>query len=180
VLIDPAISLAFALSLAALLGVSAARKLGAFPEFAGVVRNYDIAPASLSTTLAVLVVATEAALAVGLIPPATRSAAAFAAACLFAAYAAAIALNLMRGRSSIDCGCSFGASGAPISPALIYRNAVLVAFALAAAAPVASRALGAFDVLAIGLFAAAAAALYLANESLAANAARFYAAESAR
>jgi len=180
VLIDPAISLAFAISLAALLGASAARKLGAFSEFAGVVRNYDIAQSQLATPLAVLVVGAEAVLAVGLVPPETRSAAAFGAACLFAAYAAAIALNLMRGRPSIDCGCSFGASGVGISPALIYRNAVLVAVALAAASPISSRQLGLFDYATIGLVAAAAGALYLANESLLANAARHHAMERDR
>ncbi len=178
--IDPAIKMAVGLSLALLLAASAAHKTSSPRAFLEVVRNYKIAPAAVAPPLAFILIAMEMMLAIGLLAPAAQSAAGIGAACLFAFYAIAIAINLARGRVAIDCGCSFGKSADRLSPALLYRNGALIAAALIMTAPVSSRVLGLFDFVSIGLFCATVAALYLANESVRTNAVRFHAMERLR
>lgn len=179
-LIDPAVSTALALSLAALFAASAAHKVGDFQRFIGVVRNYSIMPVWLASSAAGIVVAMEFVLAAGFLAPAIRGFAGSGAAALLVVYASAIGLNLMRGRSDIDCGCSFGGSGERLTPALIARNFGLAIFALIAAAPTGARGLGLLDITSIALFALSSAALYAAFEGLRTNAARFHAAERIR
>lgn len=179
-LIDPAVSTALALSLAALFAASAAHKVGDFRRFVGVVRNYSIMPVWMAPTAAGIVVSMEFALAAGFLAPAFRGLAGSGAAFLLAAYTGAIGLNLLRGRSDIDCGCSFGGSGERLTPALIARNFGLAIFALIAAAPTGARGLGLIDIASVALFALSAAALYAAFEGLRTNAARFHAAERIR
>lgn len=170
--IDAAITTTAAIAIAMLFAASAARKVADFAEFAGVVRNYAIAPAALSAPLGGLLIAIEASIAALLLAPATRAAAGVAAAALFCIYAMAIGLNLARGRTSIDCGCSFGASGDRLSPTLLYRNGLLAATALVAAAPASSRALSLADFAFVALFSLTAAAAYLAAETLRSTASR--------
>jgi hypothetical protein len=93
----------------------------------------------------------EAAAALGLVTP-WRPAAALLAAGLLALYGAAMAWHLLRGRV-LDCGC--GGAPLPLSAALVARNAVLAAVALAAAPPSTGRPVGVAD------FGVAAAALLL-------------------
>lgn len=178
--IDPAISAAFGVSLAALFAASAAHKARGFSEFAGVVRNYQIAPERIATALSAVVICAESYVAAGLVFPSTRTMAGIFAAALLLAYGGAIAFNLARGRRDIDCGCNFGGSTERLTPVLAIRNAVLALLALAAAAPVGSRGLGPFDYASVALFALAAAALYVAFEGLRANHARFLAAGHVR
>jgi hypothetical protein len=179
VTLDPAISLALSFSLAALLAASAAHKLKAPRAFAGVVRDYQIAPASLSPLLVIAVIALEAAIAAGLLAPSLRSVAALGAATLFAGYGLAIGVNIARGRNAIDCGCSFG-GGAQLTPLLLVRNGVLVCAALAALLPVAARPLVMVDYSSIGIFVLAIGVLYVTAESIISNTARFGAMESVR
>lgn len=171
--IDPAISLAMALALTTLFAAGAVHKAQARSEFVGIVANYRLAPAALAPAIALAIVALEAVLAIALIAPPTRAGAGVAAAFLLAAYGAAIGFNLVRGRTNIDCGCSFGGGTNRIGPGLLLHNAVLVAAALVIALPAGARVLGAFDFAYSVLFAAAAAVLYLTFEKLRANADRF-------
>lgn len=171
--IDPAIATAISISIASLLAASAARKLASLRKFADVVRRYDLVPAALALPAGAIVAAVETGLSVGLLIPVVRAAAGVGAAALFAFYAVAIGVNLARGRASIDCGCSFGASGDRLSSALLYRNGALVFAALSAATPTSDRALGAVDFVAVILFVLTAAALYLTAETLRSNAVRF-------
>ena len=170
---DPAIALALALGLAALLAASALHKARTLPSFVEVVRHYRLAPDFAAPFLAILIAALEAALAAGLLAPGMRALAGIGAAALFALYAGAIGFNLMRGRVDIDCGCSFGPSGDRLTPALLARNVVLVLAAVIVASPTTGRALGAFDFAGAALFALSAAAMYMTFEKLRANAIRF-------
>ncbi len=178
--IDPAISLSFGLSLAALLGAAAAHKIVSFSEFVGVVRNYRIAPNGLAAVIALVVIGVESALALGLLAPAFRSAAALGAAMLFAVYAGAIGFNLSRGNNAIDCGCSFGAAADRLGPALLFRNGALVAAALLTALPTSAREIGPFGYTSAALFVLTISILYLAAESARSNADRFHAMGHAR
>jgi hypothetical protein len=87
-------------------------------------------------------------------------------------YAAAIAINLRRGRAHISCGCGFGgASGGdqPLSWWLVARNLLLGALALLATLPATSRALGAYDWLTLALALAASGLLYAGASQLMRN-----------
>jgi uncharacterized membrane protein YphA (DoxX/SURF4 family) len=105
-------------------------------EFAGAVDAYRLVPAALVRPLATwlprLEVAAAALLALGV---ASRPAA-LAALALLLGFAAAIAVNLLRGRT-IDCGCLGTAAPRRIGWPLVARNLVLAGMALlvAAAAP---------------------------------------------
>ena len=176
-LIDPAISTAFGFSLSALFAASAAHKATGFAEFAGVLRNYRIAPDAMVTPLAFLAIVIEAALALGLLAPSVRAIAAIGSAGLLSAYGLAMAVNIARGRVDIDCGCSFGASSDRLAWSLVIRNGVLALIAILVASPTAARSLGWTDFAFSALFVATAAAFYLTFEALRANWARFVATE---
>jgi len=173
VTIDPAISYSFGIGLAALLIAGAAHKLRRPSAFFEILSNYRIAPEALSPVIGAIAIAAELAIAVGLLIPAIRSIAACAGAGLFAVYGGAIALNIARGRTAIDCGCSFGGGReGRLTPWLLARNGALALAALAVALPVGARALGWVDGATIIIFVAGAAALYAAFEALMALPAR--------
>ena len=97
---------------------------------------------------------------------------AVASAGLLGIYAAAIAINIMRGRVHFDCGCGFGGKSDNeqyLSGGLIARNIVLIAVALATMLPVTPRELVFADY--VILFAAllAIASLFGAANQLMAN-----------
>ncbi|MFN3958779.1 MAG: MauE/DoxX family redox-associated membrane protein [Parvularculaceae bacterium] len=171
-LIDPALSLAAALPLTGLLAASAAHQARDLRRFAAAVEAYKLLPPGAGVVAAPILIIAQAAAAAGLLAPSCRFEAGLLAAALFTAYGAAIAFNLALGRRDIECGCVFGRAGEGLSAGQVWRNAALVSFALVAAAPTASRALGPFDFVSVGLFAAAAAALYAGFEAILGNAAR--------
>lgn len=95
----------------------------------------------------------EAALALALLSP-WRDLAALGAAALLLLYGLAMAWHRAQGHA-LDCGC--GGEPLPLSWALVVRNLLLAAVALAAGLPMLPRALG------VGDFAVIAAALLLAT-----------------
>jgi len=171
--LDPAIMTALGLALAALFGASAAHKIRTRREFVGIVRNYEIAPDWASAPAAALVILVETAIAAMLVAPETRGPGAFAAAGLLLAYGALMSVNILRGRTEIDCGCGFGPNRERLTTGLLVRNGLLAVGAIIAASPSSDRALGAFDFAVIALFVATASAFYLSFEALRANRARF-------
>jgi hypothetical protein len=125
--LDPALALTVALLLAGVLATAAVSKLGAPGAFVGVVRNYRLLPEPLVEPLALALPIVELVLALGLLVPATRSEAATAAVALLLLFAAAMAINLWRGRSDIDCGCFVGLVRQRINWVLVHRNLALAA-----------------------------------------------------
>jgi hypothetical protein len=105
-------------------------KIGGYGEFVGIVRDYRLLPARLEVVAAPLLLACECLVVAGLVLPQTRAGAAALAAGLLLAYALAIGLNLLRGRTTIDCGCGGGGQG--ISGLHLVRNALLSLFTLPA------------------------------------------------
>jgi hypothetical protein len=99
--------------------------------------------------------------------PATRSAAAVVAAVLLSVYALAMAVNMLRGRADIDCGC--GGQPQLLSPWLLLRNAVLVAGSSLLLAPMSERVLAWADGLFLVLMTAVLAMVYLLVEQLVRN-----------
>lgn len=172
-MLDPALSLVLALALALLFATAAAHKLRDWQYFRASLENYRVLPAALVAPASVLAVAAEVAAVATLPFTGTRPAGALLGAGLLAAYALAIAVNLRRGRTRIDCGC-FGTSRRErIAPWMVVRNVLLGLAAIVAALPVASRPLAALDVLTAAGAIAAAAVLYLVFGTLGANAVRF-------
>ncbi|MEE4300152.1 MAG: MauE/DoxX family redox-associated membrane protein [Pseudomonadales bacterium] len=142
-MIDPLIDTVFALALAALFASTAVHKFREGPRFEAQLSEYRLLPEGFVAAAAKALAFVEAVLAVTLVLPATRDLAAIEAALLLASYAAAIGINLLRGRDHIDCGC--GDAPTLLSPWLLLRNAVLVGVAVMVALPESARAFGGLD-----------------------------------
>jgi len=86
---------------------------------------------------------------------------------LLAIYAAAIAVNLRRGRRELDCGCMGFGRRRSISPGMVWRNVVLALALLAAGwLPWTSRPLNWVDVLTMVGGVCAGTLLYMAIDGL--------------
>ncbi|MFN3423131.1 MAG: MauE/DoxX family redox-associated membrane protein [Novosphingobium meiothermophilum] len=103
-------------------------KLRARDTFAGVVANYRLLPGSLVQPMAAMLPLAE--IAVGALLIAGVGAAALPAAALLLLFAGAMAVNIGRGRSHIDCGCGRSELRQPLSRMLVIRNLVLAALVL--------------------------------------------------
>src|SRR6266852_6154390 len=168
--IDPAISWTVSLALAILFGASAAIKFADLPEFRGALENYRIVPEELSIPAAIIVPLSELSGAIGLLVPRFHAAASMLLIFLIAIFTAAIALNLMRGRLYIDCGCFGPMLRQPLSNWLLVRNGVLMLLGLVALMPNAARVMTCLDVVTIKLGASTMVILYGAANYLLANA----------
>lgn len=137
--VDPLWSHAAAAFLGAVLLIGALEKLREPALFRDAVENYRLLPAAGVGAFARLLPLAELLAGALLLPLATRAAGALLALALLAMFTAAIAINVLRGRRRIDCGCG-GAEYTPIGPGVIVRNVLLMLAALAAAAPLLGRA----------------------------------------
>ena len=165
-MIDPVWSLALRAGLALLLASAAVAKLRDLRGFVAAVAGYRLLPAALAAPAAAGFVAGELLLAVCLWLTPLRAASALGAALLLSLYGIAIAINLARGRRDIDCGCGGPLAKQSLSEALVLRNALLAGAALAAALPVAPRALGWLDLWTLAAAVTSMAILYAASNAL--------------
>ena len=124
-MIDPPLQTVIALALALLFASAGLYKLTQTARFSAQLAEYRLLPATLVSSAARLLGAGEMLLAAALLIPMSRAYAGLAAVGLLAAYAAAIAINLLRGRSYIDCGC--GDTPQMLSAWLLLRNGMLAA-----------------------------------------------------
>ena len=141
-MLDPLYIKVLALAFALLLAAAAWHKLSDPGRFRGILAAYRILPEALTAPAAWLLAILEAGLAIAWALGWNLSMTAPATAALFGIYMLAIGLNLLRGRTFIDCGCGFGAaggSGQQLSNHLLLRNALLIAAALTAALPATAR-----------------------------------------
>ena len=168
-MVDPVMPLVVVLSLALLWIMAAVQKLRGFAVFSVVLADYRLIPKRATHACAVAVIALELGLGTGLLIPATRSLALVGSALLLVTYAGAIALNLVRGRRFIDCGCMGPVGHQPLSVWLVARNLSLALLALAAMLPVQGRALVWFDAITVSAAIGSAALLYAATNRLIAN-----------
>jgi uncharacterized membrane protein YphA (DoxX/SURF4 family) len=162
-MVDPALTLLAVLLLALVFGAAALAKLRDLDMFQGVVTQYRLLPASLVRPFVRVLPVVEIGAALALLLPATRALAAATLVGLLVLFAAAMAINLARGRSDIDCGCFIGAQKQRISWALVVRNLVLAGFGLTLLVEGTGRPLAAIDWVTIG---AAAASLLLLYEAI--------------
>lgn len=130
--LDPVVGTIACGSCAALFAVAGAHKLRARSEFAATLAGYRVLPARLLPAASFLVPTLELLIASALLMPGARALASLSGAALLVVYAAAMGLNLLRGRQQLDCGCLGPRGGGVISRALVWRN-TLMACALAVA-----------------------------------------------
>lgn len=164
--VDPVVVIVAQLAVAWLFGHAALQKLRAFDGFRATLLSYRLLPAQAVPAAAGVLLLCEGAIALG--AAAGQATALLGAAGLLALYGLAMAINLVRDREALDCGC--GGPPQPISWYLVARNGLLAGVALLALFPSTGRALGLLDALIVGVALLALAALYATAQ--AAHAAR--------
>ena len=137
-MIDPVLYWIASLCLGVLWLGAALGKWRAGREFQQVLGAYKLLPLGLVPAVALLLPLLELCLALGLIVPVMQRLAASLSAVLLLAYALAMAINLLRGRIHIDCGCSLGKKQA-ISWWLVTRNCALSSVSLGLLLPLTER-----------------------------------------
>lgn len=166
-MIDPLITLIISTSLALLFFMAARHKMSAPHRFEAQLEAYDLLPASLVSPTARVLPIVEMAIVFLILIPATRPFAAFVASLLLTAYALAMAINLVRGRKDIDCGC--GGQPQVLSAWLLLRNVVLVAGSCLLLVPNNGHAIAWSDIPFLFLMTAVLAMVYLLVEQLVRN-----------
>lgn len=183
VAIDPAVEAALRAALALLFAAAAFHKLRDPGAFRAVVADYRVLPAPLGVAAAALLPPLELSASGALAASgagAPRALGPLLAVALLALYGAAIARNLARGRRHLDCGCLGPSLRQPLSGALLARNALLGAAALACLLPAAPRALVWLDAATVAAAAGALALFWSGAHRALANAPRLAALRVAR
>jgi hypothetical protein len=100
---------------------AALHKAQDYKDFVSVLSGYKLIPISMIWVVAGIVILVESFSVLGLLL--TIPYLKYLAASLLIIYAIAIEVNVLRGRTEIDCGC--GGRSLPISQALVSRNLVI-------------------------------------------------------
>jgi hypothetical protein len=164
--LDPVVSTIIALGVALLFCAAALHKLKDWSRFRTALAGYGLVPSSLNPAAALSFVALESLTAATLPFIGSRRIGAFLAAALLVSYALAIFINLLRGRTSIDCGCLGAGQRNRIGGWMVIRNLGLAAATFAATLPTTGRSLTSLDVVTIVGAVLTLAALYAAQDSL--------------
>ena len=164
-MLDPAIGALLLACLTLLFASAALHKLRDLPRFSEVLRAYRVLPED-AVRLAPLVPLAELSVAAGLVAPAVRFGAALAGAALLLVYAAAIGVNLGRGRRDLACGCGGADDARPIAPWMVARNLTLALLLAVTLLPWRERPLLATDALTVGGGAVVATLLYVCLDRL--------------
>ena len=146
-MLDPAFGFLIVAGTALLLVSAAIQKFLRLGRFADIVVAYRVLPTALGRPAAWLIPCLEAAIALALVWEPTRNSAVIAAMVLLLAYAAGLAVNLLRGRRDLDCGCGAARDRRPIAAWMVWRNWVLAAALAIAALPWSPRSLDLTDLL---------------------------------
>jgi hypothetical protein len=173
-MIDPLPVTLVSIAMGLLLAGAAWHKARAFAVFAAVLADYQLLPPVLSAPAARLLPLAEAALAMGWLSGSARPLVAGLTAGLFAVYGAAIAVNLLRGRVHISCGCGLGGTAGAeqlLSWGLVLRNALLIGLCLLPLSPVTQRPFTALDYATLGAALLTTALLYFGAIQLMQNSA---------
>jgi hypothetical protein len=179
-LLDPLIIRIVALGFAVLFLLAALHKLSNRMEFLQVLGGYKILPTILLRPATLVIPNVEIViamgwLAIGVLGFQLRAVPAISAG-LLVIYGSAIAINLIKGRTDIDCGCSFTSSkttkqktSQQISNALVWRNGILALLCVFAMAPISPRIIGSIDYLALIAATLVSTLVYAAMNQLIAN-----------
>jgi hypothetical protein len=171
-MIDPFIVKAVSIVLGLMLLAAAWHKLSSLPAFTTVLFDYHLLPSFLVSFMALVIPAVEILLGAGWLTGVAMNIVAPLTAGLFAIYGSAIAINLLRGRLHISCGCGLGGASSenqPLSWVLVARNTVLLLLALLPLVPIADRAMVWIDWLTLTATLVTSALLYLGASQLLQN-----------
>lgn len=175
---DPLVLKAISIAFGVLLLCTTRHKLASREHFRAVLADYRVMPPAFVPAAAWAVTGVEGLLGCGWLlsgfVPAVAAATGAATAALLSVYTLAIAINLLRGRVFISCGCGLSVAhsdGQPLSWGLVSRNLLLVALAFMATVPLSPRTQGLVDYLTLAAMLPVLALLYLAANQLLANAA---------
>ncbi len=168
-LLDPVVTRAFASTLAIILLAGGWQKLRDPQLFRAAVENYRLLPEPMAAPAAWLLPIVEVLSGVLLLFPETCAAGSLLAVALLLVVTGAVAINLLRGRREIDCGCG-GLSSQPLSWVLVARNLVLALFAWPAAQQGMGRSLFLGDYVTLAGAVLALVGLYVCTNQLLSNA----------
>lgn len=171
-LTDTVVSHALGAALSVLLLVGAWSKLRDLGLFRANVENYQLLPEALVAPAALGLALWEAAAGLAVLLAPTSPLTLAAAGALLLLVTGAVAINVARGRTHIDCGCA-GLSGhsgeQQLSWALVVRNALLLAALVIATSAHAERTLVWVDYLSVAGATLALLGLYVAAGQLLVN-----------
>jgi uncharacterized membrane protein YphA (DoxX/SURF4 family) len=176
---DPALLWIAAATLSIIFAGSALMKLHDIESFRSVVEDFRVLPDALALSFAISIPIIELVSAAAVLTPGFRLLAAIALLLLLLTFSAAIAINLLRGRRGLDCGCFGALLRQKLSGWLLVRNGILAALAARLLTPPLARPMETLDVATIVFASAAAVVLYLAMNYLIANAPKSRALRSA-
>lgn len=156
---------AFSVTLLALVFLAAGlSKLRALEAFEGVVHNFRLLPEAAVRPVTYALPVSEFGVAALVLLPALRAYGGWGAAGLLVVFTAAVAINLLRGRREIDCGCFSSELKQSLSWWLVARNLALLALALwLAGGPAAAQPIGRLEWFIGSVAALVAAVLYAAG-----------------
>jgi hypothetical protein len=160
-ILDPAVGLLVTATLALLFGSASVHKLRDLGRFEEIFTAYGVFSVVSRLRLTWLVPVLELAVAVGLLLDISRLYAAGIGMVLLLVYAAAIAVNLQRGRRDLACGCGGPNDRSPIAPWMVGRNVALALLLGSAWVPWTSRPLVFTDAVTVVFGLATLALVYL-------------------
>lgn len=165
-MLDPAVGTLIVACLVLLFAAAGSHKLRNLPQFCATFAAYEVWPGVLRPQLARLVPLLECVLACGLLVGRTRRLAAAAGVVLLLGYAAAIGVNLLRGRRDLACGCGGFDDRSVIAPWMIVRNVVLAGLLALVLLPWGVRPLEWTDAVTVGCGAMTCGLVYLCLDRL--------------
>lgn len=165
-MLDPAVGLLLVATIALLFASAGVHKLRDLRRFDEIFAAYGVLPAVSRWHLSWLVPVLELAIAAGLSIDGSRLYAALVGIVLLLAYAAAIGINLRRGRRDLACGCGGPDERRPIAPWMVWRNVIIALALVCALAPWARRALGFMDAVTVVFGLLTLALIYLCIDQL--------------
>jgi len=163
---DPAIAALIVACIALLFAGAALHKLRDLRRFDEIFTAYGLFPWAARCRLSRAVPLLEALVAGGLLLDAARLMAAGVGVLLLLAYAGAIAVNLLRGRRELACGCGGPDDRRPIAAWMVGRNILCAALLLPVMLPWSARPLVPTDLVTILGGTAACAVAYLCLDRL--------------
>ena len=164
--IDPAIAILVVACTMLLFGAAAVHKLKDVRHFSEIFAAYGLLPLAVRRPVSHAIPLLEAAVAAGLLFEASRTPAAILGIVLLLAYAAAIAVNLRRGRRELACGCGGPDDSRPIAGWMVWRNVGVAILLVVAMLPWSQRLLVPTDAVTVGFGTATCALVYLCLDRL--------------
>lgn len=165
-IVDPAIGLLLAAAVALLFATAAVHKLRDLKRFDEIFAAYGLLEALTPWHLARVIPVLELTVAAGLFLDATRPYAVLLGVVLMTAYAAAIAVNLRRGRRDLACGCGGPDERRPIAAWMVWRNVVIALVLVGLLAPWSARPLNLTDAVTVVFGLLTLALIYLCVDQL--------------